>query len=108
MIITGLSDKEALYTNAAKVRWKAIQAVMWNEEDGCWYDYDLEKKEQRKRFYPSNVFPLTSYGDTKVTVEVAEKVVTYLEVRGAPFNFLGGELNWRINKYVHKFVLANH
>jgi neutral trehalase len=36
----------------------AIDAVLWNEEDGIWYDYDFVNGVQRKIFSPSNLVPL--------------------------------------------------
>ncbi|CAH0398060.1 unnamed protein product [Chilo suppressalis] len=35
-----------------------IEAVLWDDTDGVWYDYDLPYKNHRKYFYPSNVAPL--------------------------------------------------
>ena len=37
---------------------EAIEAVMWHEEDGVWYDYDLINHKPRPYFTPSNLVPL--------------------------------------------------
>ncbi len=37
---------------------EAVSKVLWNEEDGIWYDYDMLNGEQRKAFFPSNLCPL--------------------------------------------------
>ncbi|KAF5288691.1 hypothetical protein FQR65_LT11956 [Abscondita terminalis] len=39
---------------------EAIDVVLWNEDDGIWYDYDVNESKHRKMFYPSNVTPLWS------------------------------------------------
>ncbi|CAH1958814.1 unnamed protein product [Acanthoscelides obtectus] len=39
--------------------WKeAITRVLYNEEDGVWYDYDLKLGKHRKFFFASNLTPL--------------------------------------------------
>ena len=35
-----------------------INAVLWNEENGIWFDYDVREKKQRDIFYLSNMMPL--------------------------------------------------
>ena len=37
---------------------EAIDNVLWNYEDGIWYDFDLINKQSRKYFTPSNLMPL--------------------------------------------------
>ena len=39
----------------------AIQNVLWNEEEGAWFDYDMissSQRNDRNNFYPSNLAPL--------------------------------------------------
>ena len=39
----------------------AIQNVLWNEEKGAWFDYDMissSQRNDRNNFYPSNLAPL--------------------------------------------------
>lgn len=36
----------------------AIDHVLWDEEEGVWFDYDAKTKEHRRMFYPSNLAPL--------------------------------------------------
>ena len=36
----------------------AIDEVMWNDEKGSWFDYDLINNKQREFFLASNVAPL--------------------------------------------------
>lgn len=32
--------------------------IFWNEEDGCWFDYDLITKKHIKTYMDSSFFPL--------------------------------------------------
>jgi neutral trehalase len=34
---------------------EGMEAVLWNEEDGIWYDYDMESNNQRRVYYASNL-----------------------------------------------------
>lgn len=52
-------SKNSLYWYKKACYWKqAISEVLWNEEDGIWYDYDLQLGNHRKFYYPSNLAPL--------------------------------------------------
>ena len=37
---------------------EAIHQVFWNEEHGCWFDYDLATDQQIIQYYDTNFFPL--------------------------------------------------
>ncbi|CAH2106734.1 unnamed protein product [Euphydryas editha] len=40
-------------------KWRnSIKEILWNKEDGIWYDWDLTNQIHRKYFYPSNLAPL--------------------------------------------------
>lgn len=59
----------------------AIEAVLWDEESGSWFDYDYVREELRKAFYPTNLVPLwvkAHHNDS-----VIPKVLTYLNESGA-------------------------
>ncbi|KAL1494130.1 hypothetical protein ABEB36_009776 [Hypothenemus hampei] len=55
-----LGDAESAQKWAALFeQWlNSIQEVLYNEEDGIWYDFDLTLSRPRKIFYPSNFAPL--------------------------------------------------
>ncbi|ODN06626.1 Trehalase [Orchesella cincta] len=70
--------------------WKdAIDDVLWDEEDGIWYDYDFVRHQKRKFFFPTNVAPLWVNATNGLTKDVAKQVVHYLHTSGAT-NFPGG------------------
>ena len=58
----------------------AMKAILWNEENGAWFDYDLENRRKNLEFYPSNLSPLWSgcFSDPGVV----DKALKYLEVGG--------------------------
>lgn len=71
--------------------WRmAIDNVLWDPEDGIWYDYNLETSRYRKGFFPSNVAPLWSkcVEDEKLP-EYGPKVIAYLK-RSTGLSFPGG------------------
>lgn len=54
----------------------SINDVLFDNEDGAWFDYDIHTKLLRKDFYPSNIFPLMiNYNDRNY----CDKIVKYLE-----------------------------
>lgn len=62
---------------------KAIQDVLYNPEDGIWYDYDIELRVQRKHFYPSNFAPLwTESYDMKEKESYGHNATNYLIKKG--------------------------
>lgn len=76
-LITGHGNKTADYASRAERRLAAMEAVLWNEEDGIWYDYDLEEQEPRNRFFISNMAPLLIYSANE---EKVNKAIKYLKV----------------------------
>ncbi|XP_060878731.1 trehalase-like [Metopolophium dirhodum] len=60
-----------------------INALLWNEEEGIWLDYDLTTKLSRKYFYTSNFAPLwTGSYERKLRTYYGKRVLDYLIVNG--------------------------
>ncbi|KAK7791017.1 hypothetical protein R5R35_003007 [Gryllus longicercus] len=78
----GNREKADRYATIAN-EWKAtVTALLWNNEEGSWFDYDILNNKQRTFFYASNLAPLwTKCYDEQKSPEIAEKVVRYLERR---------------------------
>lgn len=77
------SKSEEFQAKAAALK-ETIMAVLWNEEDQIWYDYDVENDKPRKYFYPSNLFPLwAECYDTSQREKIAKSAVNYLRKTGA-------------------------
>lgn len=63
-------------------QWRSsIKEVLWNNEDGVWYDYDMSNEQHRKYFYPSNVAPLwMGVVDKAFIKENAPRIQEYLRL----------------------------
>lgn len=53
--------------------------MLWNEEKGIWFDYDMMNGKSRPYFTPTNLTPLF-FGcfDTSNTAAIAQKVLSYI------------------------------
>ncbi|CAK7317786.1 TREH [Vulpes lagopus] len=73
----GNSVQATKYRNLWQQRLTAMKAILWDEEKGAWFDYDLENRKKNLEFYPSNLTPLWSgcFSDPNVV----DKVLKYLE-----------------------------
>ncbi|KAF9407481.1 hypothetical protein HW555_012510 [Spodoptera exigua] len=72
-------DKANTYAQLAQQLRDTIESVFWNEEDGVWYDYDLNLESQRKYFYLSNFSPLWLSAVRSDFVKAkGEKILNYL------------------------------
>ncbi|KAF3823641.1 hypothetical protein GH733_007109 [Mirounga leonina] len=59
----GRNDIQATkYRNLSQQRLAAMRAILWDEEKGAWFDYDLENGKKNLEFYPSNLTPLRRCG----------------------------------------------
>ncbi|KAM8818375.1 trehalase [Rhynchonycteris naso] len=65
------------YRNLREQRLAALNAILWDEEKGAWFDYDLENRKKNQEFYPSNLTPLWAgcFSDPAVV----DKALKYLE-----------------------------
>lgn len=65
------------YRNLKQQRLAAMRAILWDEEKGAWFDYDLENGKKNLEFYPSNLTPLWSgcFSDP----DAVDKALKYLE-----------------------------
>ncbi|XP_063916174.1 trehalase-like isoform X2 [Zophobas morio] len=74
--------QKALFWLGKHLEFKqAIKDVLYNQDDGIWYDYDIELRVQRKHFYPSNFAPLWCQAyDAEMTETYAQQAVKYLKM----------------------------
>lgn len=72
-------------------QWRAsIEAVLWNQEDAMWYDYNIRDSLHRKYFYSSNVAPLWQNAVSSTFLEAnGPKIMSSLEKSGG-LDFPGG------------------
>jgi len=68
---------------------KAIKQLLWNETDGIWYDYDLERKVHSNTYYVSNALPLYAKCYDDEDEVTPHRVYDYLRKEGV-LNFTKG------------------
>lgn len=85
--LTGSPEKAVSYDNVANEWRTMLDKLLWDEEFGVWFDYDMVKKQHRKQFYASNLTPL--WTGAYQTVGVVDRVIEYLKMSGA-LEFPGG------------------
>lgn len=85
------SPLKAAFWGLKAEQWKInIEKVLWNEEDGIWYDYDMQNEKHRRYFYPSNVSPLwREVVQIHSLMDHAPKVLNYLK-KSQGLDFPGG------------------
>nr|AQV08186.1 trehalase [Locusta migratoria] len=84
----GNTEKASYYTAKMAEILQAIEAVLWNDEEGIWLDYDSLNKVYRNQFYPSNLAPLWTGCHNKSKKEI-RGIVSYLKDNNIE-NYLGG------------------
>lgn len=82
--VLGNADRQGMYEGYRRDLEEAVDALLWNDELGAWFDYDLDHGKQRLQFYPSNVGPLWAdcYRQTR-NGEKVKAAVKYLKSSGA-------------------------
>ncbi|KAF7639195.1 Trehalase [Meloidogyne graminicola] len=90
--IIGQNKKSIYYKEIGQNLTNSINKILYDENTGVWYDFDLDEKMLRKKFYPSNIYPLLLLLDNeekKKKENICEKVINYLYKSGA-IEFKGG------------------
>lgn len=73
-------DKSKHYANLAFQIKKGIEAVLWNDKEGVWFDFDLDNNIHREFYNPANLWPLWSKSyDTTESNKFASSAVRYLK-----------------------------
>lgn len=78
--LTGDEGAATAYERAAALRLEAIESLLWDAEEGAWFDYSLVTHSRHSAFYASNLAPL--WAQCYSQPEMAEKAVQYLKVGG--------------------------
>uniref|UniRef100_A0A8R1DLY1 Trehalase n=1 Tax=Caenorhabditis japonica TaxID=281687 RepID=A0A8R1DLY1_CAEJA len=66
---------------------EAINKVLWDEEHGAWFDFDILANKKNFNFYPSNVYPLMIPGFNHY--KYSDRVANYVQKSGV-LQFTGG------------------
>ncbi|XP_050422489.1 trehalase-like [Adelges cooleyi] len=81
--LLGNIEKYKYYNDIGNRFQIGINALLWNEEEGIWLDYDLTTKSSRKYFYTSNFAPLwTGSYERKLRAYYGKRALDYLLVNG--------------------------
>jgi len=85
---TKVGDEEnaRVFAGHERALREGIDQMLWNEEDGTYYDYDLENKKPRNSFFVTNVAPFWAdcFVETKHHSR-ASKIVDYVETQTSYF-----------------------
>ncbi|KAI4456204.1 trehalase [Holotrichia oblita] len=87
--ILGNNEKKRYWKSKAARFLTIFRDLFWNENDGTWYDFDIELKQQRKFFAASNLTPMWVSAYHKQKNKQTRKVIRYLRKEGV-LNFPGG------------------
>ncbi|XP_013871324.1 trehalase [Austrofundulus limnaeus] len=79
--LLGDHDSAARFQQAAARRTAAMEALLWDEESGAWFDYSLLTHSRRSEFYPSNLAPV--WAQCFSEPGMGERAVQYLKGSGA-------------------------
>lgn len=79
----GLSQKSLEYAGHAKKRWALIDKFMWDDNEGLYFDYDLDNKRKSSVISAATLYPLFFGCCTKTQAhKVAEQVEKLLLKEG--------------------------
>ncbi|VDM43237.1 unnamed protein product [Toxocara canis] len=87
--ITGNFSKVLLYQARYEQAKVAMKQIHWNETDGIWYDYDLDRKVHSNTYYVSNALPLYAKCYDDEDDVTPHRVYEYLKREGV-LNFTKG------------------
>lgn len=76
----GNQPKKQEFEEKALEIFTAVNEVLWDEESGIWFDYDLINEKLRPYFAPTNFAPLwTNCFNLSKRANITEKVLAYIE-----------------------------
>ena len=82
-VLPGDSSTAAQYNLAAERRVEAVEALLWNEEKGAWFDYNLRTNSTHTGFYASNLAPI--WAQCYKQPAMGDKALQYLKVGSSLF-----------------------
>ena len=85
--LLGMPEAAAKSHEQFMIMRESIHQIFWNEEMGCWFDYDLVTEQHVSTYFDTNFFPL--FAECVHEGFDAQKIRTYLEKAGV-LTFPGG------------------
>ncbi|XP_023319723.1 trehalase [Eurytemora carolleeae] len=100
--LAGNRDQENIWMERADKLIENIEELMWNDEEGTWFDLEISTLKQRKYFFASNLTPLWANAvptqDLKMkgrrSVEYIQKVGALNNPEGIPTTFIQSGQQW--------------
>jgi alpha,alpha-trehalase len=74
--MVGDASKATEYENIANEWRMMINEVLWDDELGAWFDYDIVQGELRKEFYATNIVPL--WAGAQTSSSTVHRLLKYL------------------------------
>jgi len=100
------TEKSSEFALIADILTEAVDDVLWNPEDGIWYDFDMDSGKPRNFFTPSNLVPLwTETFTPENKAEMSALAVEYLYRQN--FNVFPGGLPTTITKSGQQWDFPN-
>ncbi|XP_044760080.1 trehalase-like [Coccinella septempunctata] len=89
--IVGDDNKKKRWASVHEAWRKDLHQLLYNEEDGIWYDFNKATLKQNKNFYPSNFAPLwvNMFPDRNISQPLGKKAIKYL-IKHNVFMYDGG------------------
>lgn len=82
--------QQEMYKRKAENLLAGITAILWREDKGMWFDYDIKNKMSREYFYLTNLSPLWTISYPRLRQQqISEKVLDYIKETGIE-QFIGG------------------
>uniref|UniRef100_A0AAF5I366 Trehalase n=2 Tax=Strongyloides stercoralis TaxID=6248 RepID=A0AAF5I366_STRER len=79
-IYVGEHEKSEKYRNEKEELKEMIQKILWNDDLGCWFDFDMDKEHQILTYYDTNFFPLVT--GINLDEHNQEKIASYITTVG--------------------------
>uniref|UniRef100_A0A0N5B3R2 Trehalase n=1 Tax=Strongyloides papillosus TaxID=174720 RepID=A0A0N5B3R2_STREA len=75
-LYVGDHEKSERYKHEKEELKSMIREVLWNDDLGCWFDYDIDKYHQILTYYDTNFFPLVT--GCSLDKRDQEKIASYI------------------------------
>ncbi len=79
-------SKELFYSSEAKKRKETMNNLMWNEEEGSFFDYDYKNKKQSKFYSIASFYPLWAGLAKETQAKKMKNKISLLECKGGLAN----------------------
>jgi len=86
-------SKEIIYSKKAEKRKETVIDLMWNEEEGSFFDYDYKNKKQSKFYSIASFYPLWAELATESQAKRMKDKISILEYEGGLANTQKEELS---------------